>query len=104
VMSATGRAQLEFMKKAGMPLTNEHLIVYTEVVPMSRLGFSHLVDFVPGIEPYDVAILVEIRETMRDVRIVLTIDRMHDDIWTERAVAGWENELGKLGKVLEAKA
>ena len=103
-MTATGKGQVEFMKKAGMPLTNEHQIVYTEVVPTSRLGFRHLVDFVPGIEPYDVAILVELHETIGGVRIVLTIDRMHDEIWTQRAVAGWESELGKLGKVLEAKA
>jgi uncharacterized protein YndB with AHSA1/START domain len=100
-MTATGTAQVEFMKKAGMPLSNEHRVIYTEVVPPSRLGFSHLVDFVPGIEPYDVAVLVELYGTTKDVRVVLTIDRMHDEIWTERAVAGWEAELGKLAKVLE---
>jgi uncharacterized protein YndB with AHSA1/START domain len=99
-MTATAKAQVEFMKKAGMPLTNEHRVVYTEVVPPSRLGFSHLVDFIPDVESYEVAILVELQETTTGVRMVLTIDRMHDDVWTQRAVAGWESELGKLAKVL----
>jgi uncharacterized protein YndB with AHSA1/START domain len=30
-MTATAAPQVEFMKKTGMPLTNEHRIVYTEV-------------------------------------------------------------------------
>ncbi|HKY23355.1 MAG TPA: SRPBCC domain-containing protein [Vicinamibacterales bacterium] len=102
-MTATATPQIEFMKKAGMPLSTEHRVVYTAVVPSSRLAFTHLVDFVPGIEPYNVSILVELHEAPNGVRIVLTVDRMHDDVWTQRAVAGWESELRKLEKVLKAK-
>jgi hypothetical protein len=32
--------------------------------------------------------------------MVLTLDPMHDETWTQRAVMGWESELGKLAKVL----
>jgi hypothetical protein len=28
---------------------------------------------------------------------------MHNEQWTKRAVMGWESELGKLAKVLEAR-
>ena len=34
--------------------------------------------------------------------MVLTIDAMHDDTWTQRAVMGWESELGRLERVLVA--
>ena len=102
-MTATAQPQVEFMKKAGMPLTNEHLIVYTEVQPPRRLAYSHLVDFIPGTDSYEVAMLVELHETPRGVRMVLTIDRMHDEVWTERAIVGWGIELGKLAKLLESK-
>ena len=102
-MTATAAPQIEFMKKAGMPLTNEHRIVFTEVQPPTRLAYTHLVDFVPGVDSYEVEILVELRETAGSVRMVLTIDRMHDDVWTERAIAGWEMELGKLATVLETR-
>jgi len=100
-MTATATRQVEFMTRAGMPLTNEHLIVYTEVQPSARLAYSHLVDFIPGVESYEVAMVVELHKTAGGVRMVLTIDRMHDDVWTERAIAGWEMELRKLEKVLE---
>src|SRR5450755_898466 len=58
-MTATAPAQVEFMAKAGMSLTNEGRITYTEVVNQRRLGYMHLADFIPGVEPYDVATLVE---------------------------------------------
>jgi hypothetical protein len=35
------------------------------------------------------------------VRLVLTLDAMHDEQWTRLAVMGWESELGKLARVLE---
>ena len=37
-MTATAAAQIDFMKKAGMPLTNEQRVTYSEVVPRRRLG------------------------------------------------------------------
>jgi len=37
------------------------------------------------------------------LRMLLTIDAMHTDEWTQRALMGWESELGKLAKVIEAK-
>ena len=36
--------------------------------------------------------------------MVLTLDAMHDESWTQRAVMGWESELGKLAVALEGRA
>jgi uncharacterized protein YndB with AHSA1/START domain len=99
-MTATAPPQVEFMKKAGMPLTTEAQITYTEVAPPRRLAYFHLADFIPGVEPYQVAHLIELHADGPNVRMVLTIDAMHDEEWTQRAVMGWESELGKLAKVL----
>lgn len=100
-MTAVGPEQVAFMRDAGMPLTTEARVTYTEVVPLQRLGYVHVADFIPGVAPYDVAHLVELHSSARgEVRMVLTIDAMHDDEWTERAAAGWESELGKLGALL----
>ena len=101
-MRATGEGQIEFMKKAGMPLAVDCRLTYTEVTPPTRLGYSHYADFIPGVEPYLVNHTVELRATTGGVRLTLTIDRMHDDYWTEMAVKGWENELEKLAKALAA--
>jgi uncharacterized protein YndB with AHSA1/START domain len=99
-MTATGADQVAFMKRAGMPLTTEARLTYTEVTPPRRLAYTHLADFVPGVAPYDVATVVELHPGTRGVRVVLTFDAMHDDQWTQMAVMGWESQLGKLAAAL----
>jgi uncharacterized protein YndB with AHSA1/START domain len=99
-MSATAPDQIDFMRKAGMPLTTESLATYTEVVTLKRLTFTQMADFIPGVQPYEVATTVEFDTTPKGVRMVLTLDAMHDEQWTKMAVMGWEQELGKLGRLL----
>ena len=102
-MTATDPPQVAFMKRSGMPLTQECRITFTEVVPTRRLAYIHLADFIPGVEPYDVGTLVELHATRDGVRLVMTIDAMHSDEWTDRAVMGWTSELGKLDDVLSKR-
>jgi uncharacterized protein YndB with AHSA1/START domain len=89
-----------FMKANGMPNENESLITYKEVIPNERLAYTHSVDFVPGVTPYEVYTEVVLHRVGKSVQLDLTIDRMHDEMWTNRAVQGWELELGLLAKVL----
>jgi uncharacterized protein YndB with AHSA1/START domain len=103
-MTATAAPMIAFMEQHGMPLATEATITYTEVTPVRRLAYVHLVDFVPGLESYDVATVVELHGEDGDVRMVLSFDPMHDDTWTERQRAGWESELGKLAAVLARRA
>jgi hypothetical protein len=102
-MTAIDPPQVAFMKKAGMPLTQELRSTYTEVIARRRLAYVHLADFIPGVEPYDVATVVELESTALGVRMALTFDAMHRDEWTERAVMGWEGELSKLAAVVAAR-
>jgi uncharacterized protein YndB with AHSA1/START domain len=97
-MTASAPSQIEFMKKAGMPLTIQARITYTEVVAPRRLAYTHLADFIPGVEPYDIATVVEFHTEGESVRMVLTFDAMHNEEWTQRAVMGWESQLSKLSK------
>jgi uncharacterized protein YndB with AHSA1/START domain len=99
-MIARAPEMVAFMKAQGMPTTTESRVVYTEVDPPRRLRYQHDVDFIPGVELYEVETLVELHETDGGVRMVLSFDAMHADEWTERAVQGWELELGKLAKIL----
>ena len=101
-MTAIDPPQIEFMKKAGMPLTQELRITYTEILPMRRLAYVHLADFIPGVEPYDVATVVELQRVAEGVRLILSFDAMHSDEWTQRAVMGWTSELGRLDAVIVA--
>jgi uncharacterized protein YndB with AHSA1/START domain len=103
-MTAIAPAQVAFMKQAGMPLTTEARITYAEILAPRRLAYIHRADFIPGVEPYDVATRVELYPSAQGVRMVLSFDPMHDKQWTQRAVMGWESELGKLARVLERRA
>jgi len=101
-MIAVAPDQIEFMKKAGMPEATPSRVTYTEVIPLRRLAYLTLADFIPGVEPYEVMTTVDLHPEGNGTRMVMTFDAMHDEQWTNMAVMGWESELGKLEKVLEA--
>lgn len=101
-MTASAPDQVAFMKRAGMPLSTECKVTYTEVVPSSRLAYKTLTDFVPGIAPYEVATIVALKEAADGVTLTVSFDAMHDDIWTERARAGHESQMRKLDGLLAA--
>src|ERR1700730_3542483 len=51
LMTAVAPEQVTFMKRAGMPLTSECRVTYTDVSPPGRLSYRTLADFVPGVTP-----------------------------------------------------
>lgn len=103
LMTATAPEQVAFMEQAGMDLSTEAKVTFTEVTPPTRLAYTTLADFVPDVAAYEVATVVELQATVDGVRMVITFDAMHDDIWTERARAGHESQLRKLGSLLAAR-
>ena len=60
-MTATAPEQIEFMRKAGLPLSTEARKTFTEVSPPTRLAYLSVIDFVPDHEPYDQLTVVDIR-------------------------------------------
>jgi uncharacterized protein YndB with AHSA1/START domain len=103
VMTAMAPDQVAFMKRAGMPLSTECRVTYTEIVPPSRLAYKTLADFIPDVTPYEVATVVELKAADDGVKLVITFDAMHDDVWTERARAGHESQLRKLDALLAGR-
>ena len=102
-MTAVGAAQVQFMKQAGMSLATEAKLTYTAIVPEKSIAYTHKADFIPGVEPYDVGNKVEFFAERDKVRMVLTLDPMHSDEWTQRAMMGMESQLGKLARVIAAQ-
>jgi len=99
-MTAVDPPQVQFMKQQGMPLTTEAKLTYTEIVPRKSIAYTHRADFIPGVEPYDVGNKVEFLAQGEKVFLVLTLDAMHSDEWTQRAVMGMESQLGKLARAI----
>jgi uncharacterized protein YndB with AHSA1/START domain len=103
-MIAVAPDMVAYMKKAGMPVSVETHATFTEVTPHTRLAFDHVVDFVPGVEPYDTTTIVALAARGADTHLTLTVEAMHDEEWTQRAVMGWQSELGKLAQALAKKS
>ena len=103
-MTAMAPEQVEFMKNAGLPLTNESRKTFTEVAPPKRLAYRSLIDFVPGHEPYEHLTVVDIEPDGDRTKVTMTVEPMHDGEWTGRLVAGRSNELDNLAKVVERRA
>jgi uncharacterized protein YndB with AHSA1/START domain len=99
-MTATAAPQVEFMKKAGMPLTTKTSITFKEVTPRTRLVLAGIADFIPGVAPYETLIDVDFVQADNGVRILITLEPMHDEVWTGRMAAGWESQLERLQSLL----
>jgi hypothetical protein len=102
-LTASAPPQVEFMQAAGMPLRTEARKIFTEVEPGRRLGYVSIVDYVPAVGPYEQDTLIEFAPAENGVRIVMTMQPMHDEEWTQRLVAGRTNELDNLGKLIAAR-
>jgi uncharacterized protein YndB with AHSA1/START domain len=95
-MTARGEDQRRFVEAAGLPVSTTTRLRYVEVEPERRLGWVHLVEFVPGVAPYEAHGSLELTPTPRGTHARLQLGPMHDAEWTQRAAMGWTEELGKL--------
>ena len=102
-MKAIGPDQIGYLQQAGMPLATRHSVIFTEVIPERLLAYRHMADFIPGVDAYEVGHTVEFAPVEGGTRLTLTIDAMHDQHWTDLAVAGWESELERLRTALARK-
>ncbi|CAN7461104.1 SRPBCC family protein [Caulobacter sp. LjRoot300] len=103
LMTAVAPEMVAFMERSGMPLSTLCKVTYTEVSAPNRLAYKTLTDFVPGVEPYEVATVVELAAAGGRTTLTITFDAMHDDAWTERARAGHESQMRKLDALLATR-
>lgn len=99
-MTATAPEQIAFMQNAGLPLSTQSQKTFTEIDAPRRLAYDSLVDFVPGVEPYEFATIVDLEPDGDTVKVTMTVETMHDDEWTQRLLAGRANELDNLTQAL----
>ena len=99
-MTAIAPEQVAFMTQHGMPLSTQSRKYFTEIDEPTRLGYRSVVDFVPDYEPYEQLTEIELHPTDGGTRIVMHVEPMHDEIWTQRLVAGRANELDNLAALV----
>lgn len=66
-----------------------------------KISYNSLVDFMPDKEPYNFLIVVSLEPARQDgTKVVMEMQHLHDEEWTDRLVAGRQNELNNLEKVI----
>ncbi len=103
-MTATGPEQVAFMRSTGNPLSVEVRKTFTEVAPLARLAYLSLIDFVPGHEPYEQLTAIDIEPAGDRTHVVMTLDPLHDETWTQQHRAHRRNELGNLEAAIRRHA
>ncbi|VDR37337.1 Activator of Hsp90 ATPase homolog 1-like protein [Tsukamurella paurometabola] len=102
-MTAVAPDQVAFMEQNGMPLATRSVKFFAEVEEPSRLSYRSVIDFVPDREPYEHLTVVELHPDPAGTRVVMHVEPMHDEVWTERLVAGRGNELDNLAALVAAE-
>jgi len=99
-LAARTPAAARLMRAAGLPPTLRMRATYTEVLRPRRLRYTQRIDFVPGVRPYESAVLLELHATGDEVLMAVTLDALHDALWLQRARHAWEDQLARLARRL----
>ena len=97
-MIADTPEMIEVMKQMGRPRSHETRGRFSEVRLQERLAITHLIDFLPGVDPYESTISVEFFPSGESVRMVVTLDPMHNEEFTRMSTMGFSSQLAKLEK------
>jgi uncharacterized protein YndB with AHSA1/START domain len=101
--TAVGKDQVQFMQQAGQPLTQHMKARYTVVQPKTVAAWMNLVEFIPGITPYEVETRFDLEPRGKQVFMRVRFDAMHDEQYTKFAEMGWKEELNKLERRLASR-
>lgn len=97
-MIAEAPEMVAAMRQMGRPVSTETRGRFSEFRPYTRLALTHIIDFVPGVAAYESTTAVDFQPSGDHVRMILTLDPMHDEQMTRMAVMGLTSQLSKLDK------
>jgi uncharacterized protein YndB with AHSA1/START domain len=86
------------MQQMGRPTSHAAHARFSEFKPHQRLAITCVIDFLPGVKPYEHTAHVDFFPSGQDVRMVITIEPMHDEEFTNMTAMGITSQLTKLEK------
>jgi uncharacterized protein YndB with AHSA1/START domain len=103
-MTATAPEQVVFVQNLGLPLSNEFRKTFTEIAPPTRLAYLSLINFVPDQEPYEHLTVIDIEPAGERTKVVMTLDPLHDETWTQEYRDHRAQELDNLEASISRRA
>ncbi len=98
--TATTPEQVAGMKELGMPLTLRVRNVYKEIIKPRRLVLTTSMDFIPGMDPYEVTSEVDFVKVKEGTKVIFTFSNVHSEEWAEMSRQGQMSEFDRLGRLL----
>lgn len=97
-MIAVGAAEIAAMQQMGWATAHQVRARFAELKHHEHLLITSVIDFVPGVQAFESTITVDFFPSGDTVRMVVTLERMHDEELTRRAIMGFTSQLTKLEK------
>jgi uncharacterized protein YndB with AHSA1/START domain len=97
-MIADAPEAIEAMRRGGHAVTHGTRGTFAEFDLHRRLTLTHVIDFLPGVAPYESTMVVEFQELGESTRMVVTLYPMHDEATTRMSEMGFTSQLGKLDR------
>lgn len=97
-MIADAPAVVAEMKKMGQPISHSTKGEFSQLEVHQRLTLTHLIDFLPGVKPYQSTMGMELFPSGSSVRMVVTLSAMHNPEFTQMQKDGFTSQLTKLDK------
>ncbi|MGH8290900.1 MAG: SRPBCC family protein [Steroidobacteraceae bacterium] len=95
-MIAVASADIATRKEMDLPPSSSVRARFTEFRPYQRLILAHVIDFVPGVKPYQQAIAVDFFPAGDTVRMVTTIEPLHNEEFTRTSIRVFTGQLERL--------
>lgn len=92
------------MMEMGQSASHPTRAKFSEFRPHDRLALTSVIDFLPGVEPYDSLIEVDFIPKGDAVKMLVTLSPMHNDMFTGMQVEGFTSQLTKLDDRFGASA
>lgn len=88
--------QIEALHRMGRPTSHEEWTRFTEHRPNERVSLTTLIDFLPGVRPYEHTVTVDFSSLRERARMVVTLEPMHSDEFTALIASEFTSQLTKL--------
>ncbi len=103
-MIAVGQEEIGMMRKTFGAVSHPTHGSFAQVVPQRLLEIVHVIDFIPGLEPYDNRMQVEFFAEGKTARMLIRVQAHATPEWTQASSMGMESQLTKVPGVLAARA
>ncbi len=97
-MAADTAEMIATMEGAGQPASHPVTARFSVFEPRTRLVLTSMIDFLPGVEPYENDITVTFEPLGDSVRMTVTLSGMHDPAFTQMQKEGFTSQLSKLDR------